>query len=349
MAAAAKLMPNFLPSQAAAAAQVIFSPFIDGSLKLATGPRLPYSEANLFNQMCQTGALPPPITHSTQSITGTKSPTSQSMANNFKLDSQSTQMSVQNLLMDSSSPSKQMPYKEVPLPADLSLKNRHQSRTRSPLNNINDNNKDSKTGRDNNGSVDTPLNLSKAKSSPVPTSASLVSQPSLITSGINGSSNYMSSSSKSSFNQMPNQSHSSMSPPTSMPPMISSLAHPPPPPPSAFFGNPGMTPGQYFHHAYNALGLGFRPPHMGHDMSSLSSLSHDKAFNPFGPLLLPDMSKMTPTSTVTSATIGANNERQRNESQQSQKDGNTDTIVTCQSNYTLIILFLIKLFLKKNF
>jgi len=88
---------------------------------------------------------------------------------------------------------------------------------------------------------------------------------------------------------------------------------------------------------------------MGHDMSSLSSLSHDKAFNPFGPLLLPDMSKMTPTSTVTSATIGANNERQRNESQQSQKDGNTDTIVTCQSNYTLIILFLIKLFLKKNF
>lgn len=164
-------------------------------------------------------------------------------------------------------------------------------------------------------------------------SPSIQSNPSLITSGINGCTNYMSTS-KQSFNR----NHSPMSSPSPMPPMISSplsqMSHPPPPPPSAFFGNPGMTTNQYFHHAYNALGMGFRGPHMS-DLSSMANLQNDKSgnpFNPFGPLLLPDLSKCTPTSTVTTATLAQQLDRQRHESQQqSQNESNTETVVTCQS------------------
>ena len=321
---------TFWPLRQAAAAQVIFSPFIDGSLKLPSGPRLPFTDANLFNQMCQSGAVAPQLSHPPSAQIQDTKPniSSSSAANSFKMDSQSA-----HLLMENRPSSRHMSYKEVPLPADLSMKNRHQnSRNSSPLEtDRHDNNKSSRESpKVESNRSDTPLNLSKSKSSIATTSSqSILSNSSLITTGINGCTNYMSQS-KPSYNR---SRDSPVSSPPSMSPMISSqlsqLQHQPPPPPSAFFGNPGLTHNQYFQ-AYNALGMGFRTPHMGHDMSSMGS---DKTgYNPFGPLLLPDLSKLTPTSTVTSAGIGQQMDRNRNDSQnQSQNDSNTETIVTCQS------------------
>jgi len=339
MSAAAKLMPNFLTPGAAAAAQVMFSPFMDGSLKMPTGPsRMPFAEANLFNQMCQSGAVAPSVqmSSSMQGSGGRKTPNQ--MANTYKFESQPSH----SLLMDSRrSPAKQTHFKtESTTPADLSMKNRNQSRNSSPLIDRHENNKNNGSAeRNNEGNTagDAPLNLSKSKQSMTTgsrSSPSISSNHSMITSGINGCrDNYMSSP-KASYNR----SHSPMSSP-SMPSMISSqlsqLSHPPHPPPSAFFGNAGLANNPYFNHAYNALGMGFRGPHMTPDLSSMSNLHNDKSgnpFNPFGPLLLPDLSKLTPTSTVTTATLASQLDRQRNESQQqSQNESNTETIVTCQS------------------
>ncbi|CAG2106841.1 unnamed protein product [Medioppia subpectinata] len=317
-----KLMPNLMGDEAtAAAAQVILSPFMDGSLKLS------YSEANLFNQMCQTAGVTPAMIHPMAHISGTKSPNSSSaVTNNY--DTQSTH----HLLMGCPSPVKHMSYKDGSLSADISSKDRyHSSRNSSPLQldrnetNITTNTTNSGSNVTNNANSDAPLNLSKSKSSIITTSSqSFASNPSVITSGINGCTNYVSQS-KPSFNR----NHSPLSSPPIVPTMISSqlsqLSHPSP---STFFGSPGLTSNQYFQ-AYNALGIGFRGSHISHDMSSMPSMQ-DKAFNPFGPLLLQDLSILTPTSTVSSAAIGLQMDRHRNEGQQQHND-NTDTIVTCQS------------------
>ncbi|CAG2163860.1 unnamed protein product [Oppiella nova] len=313
-----KLMPNFLGSQAAAAA--IFSPFMDGALKLPAGARaLPYPDTSaLFSQMCQTSAPTP----------DQKAPQTQHN-NNFKLES-----AAHHLLADHHSPAKH--FKEAAVPADLSMKNRfhhHNSRNSSPQQSERSADSNNRTSAANHrNQSEAPLNLSKAKSAlaaaataaTTTSSQSFSSNASLnsINSGLNGSANY---GSKPSFTR----NHSPMSSPPAISTMISSQLSQLPPPQSAFFGNPGLTSNQYFH-AYNALGMGFRAPHMGHDMSQMPSMPSDKTFNPFGPLLLPDLSKLTPTSTVTSAAMGPQMDRHRNEAQQ-QLQNDTETIVTCQN------------------
>ncbi|XP_054160751.1 transcription factor SOX-6-like isoform X2 [Oppia nitens] len=332
MTAAAKLMPNFLGPQAAAAAQVMFSPFMDASLKLAPGARNAFTDANLFNQMVQTGAVGSALSQSSStSMSSTKSPNS---VNNFKMESQSAH----RLMMNSPSPAKQMTRHESSgLPADLSMKNKfnsnnsRNSRNSSPLEDRNDKTNSNST---NSRCTETPLNLSKTKLSQNMTSSSPLQSfspnASMIMTGINGCTTYVSS--KPSFNR----NHSPGSSPQSMPTMISSQLSqlpqlPQPPSPSAFFASPGLTPNHQYALSQYALGMGFRPPHMGHDMSPMS-MSSDKAnFNAFGSLLLPDLSKLTPTSTVTSVAIGSQMDRHRESQQQSQQNDNTETIVTCQN------------------
>ncbi|CAG2100443.1 unnamed protein product [Medioppia subpectinata] len=122
---------------------------------------------------------------------------------------------------------------------------------------------------------------------------------------------------------------SSHSPPN----MISAQLQQPPPP---FFAanSPGLPSSSQYFHAYNALGMGFRG-HMGHEMQQ----SLDKPFNPFVSLL-PDLSKLTPTSTISSSQHQLQHhhqQQQQHEQQlrlrhesQPQDNNHSETIVTCQ-------------------